>query len=70
MNSAKLKIGEIRKLKGISQEELATLLRERGLRVNQQRISEWETATYIPRFNTLVEIASVFKVKVDDLIGE
>ena len=58
------KLYELRRAAGLSQEELA----ER-LNVSRQAVSRWETGETIPSTDTLKEIARVFQVSVDRLLG-
>ena len=39
-------------------------------RKSASSISEWEKGKYTPKMQTLVEIASIFNVNIDDLMGE
>ncbi len=64
MPSVKLKIAELRKLKGISQQELAEYLG-----VSFQSVSKWETGATMPDITLLPDIAEYFKVSVDELLG-
>jgi transcriptional regulator with XRE-family HTH domain len=58
-----IKIRELRKKKGLSQEELAT-----KLNVSNQAISKWERAESTPDITVLKTIADLFGVSVDYLI--
>lgn len=64
MSTVKLKIAELRKMKGIGQQELAEVLL-----VSHQSVSKWETGTTMPDINLLPSIASYFNVSVDELLG-
>lgn len=57
------KIRELRRTKGLSQEELA----ER-LNVSRQAVSKWETGAAVPTTETLIELADCFGVSLDYLI--
>lgn len=59
------RLTELRKLKGISQIELA-----RELNVNQNTISRWEKGERDPNPDMLKTIAAYFNVSVDYLLGE
>lgn len=39
-------------------------------RKSASSISEWEKGKYTPKLQTLSEIASIFNVNIDDLMGE
>lgn len=66
MNRIKLneQIAFLRKEKGITQEELAV-----ALGVTNQAVSKWESAQCCPDINLLPDLASYFKVSVDELLG-
>lgn len=55
---------ELRKAKGISQEELAS-----QLHVVRQTISKWEKGFSVPDSEMLVRLAEVFDVTVSELLG-
>lgn len=63
-----MKIGQYiyssRKRKGISQEELASLLD-----VSRQSISLWETDQTIPTLDKLQAMSKIFEVSLDELTG-
>ena len=59
------KIKELRKKKGLTQEELAT-----GLNVVRQTVSKWEKGISVPDADALVKIADIFGVSVSELLGE
>jgi len=63
MLSENLKV--LRKQKGFSQEELA-------VRVNvvRQTISKWEKGLSVPDADTVMKLAEVFGVSVNELLGE
>jgi len=54
---------EIRKLKGISQQELA-----KSINTTQDIISNYERGKVAPNLDKLVEIASVLDVSLNDLV--
>lgn len=56
-------IKQLRKEKGISQEELATIFN-----VSNRTVSRWETGFNMPDISLLSEIAEYFEVSVDDLL--
>lgn len=64
-----MKFGEnlkkIRKLKKISQEQLAE-----KLGVSRQSISKWETGENFPSMNNIVCLCDIFKCKINDLVHE
>lgn len=59
------KISEYRKLKGMTQEELAT-----KLNVSSQAVSKWENDLSIPDLPILIELADIFNVSMDELIRQ
>ena len=54
----------LRKLKGLSQEELAN-----RLNVSRQSISLWETNQTVPQIDYLIELSRIFNVTLDELCG-
>lgn len=64
MATVKLKIAELRKSKGIGQQDLAEVLG-----VSFQTVSKWETGTTMPDISLLPDIAAYFNVSVDELLG-
>ena len=58
-------IKAIRKLKGLSQEELAI-----KLNVVRQTISKWEKGLSVPDSNMLISISEVLETPVSTLLGE
>ena len=58
------KLQELRKSKGITQEELA-----KALYVSRTAISKWESGRGYPNIDSLKEIASFFQVTIDDLLS-
>ena len=58
------RIQELRRGKGFSQEKLA----ER-MEVSRQAISKWESGAAIPEVDKLIQLARLFGVTVDDLLG-
>ncbi|MBH1941343.1 DNA (cytosine-5-)-methyltransferase [Mobilitalea sibirica] len=64
MATVKLKIAELRKEKGVGQQELAEVLG-----VSFQSVSKWETGTTMPDITLLPNVAEYFQVSVDELLG-
>jgi transcriptional regulator with XRE-family HTH domain len=64
MTAIKLKVAELRKKKGIGQQELADVLG-----VSFQSVSKWETGVTMPDITLLPSIAEYFKVSIDELLG-
>jgi len=58
-----LNIRRYRRRKGLSQEQLAEILD-----MSQQHISTIENAASTPHVLTLIKIAELFEIKVDDLL--
>ena len=57
------KLYELRKQKGLSQEELAG-----RLNVSRQTVSKWEVGESIPDMDNLVSISELFGVSLDELV--
>ena len=64
MNFAE-KLKELRKQKGISQEQLAE-----KIHVSRQAITKWETGIGIPDIENLLAISSLFNESLDSLLSE
>ena len=58
------KLQELRKNKGLTQEELA-----QALYVSRAAISKWESARGYPSIDSLKEISKFFEVSIDDLLS-
>ena len=58
------KLQELRKEKGLTQEELA-----KSLYVSRTAISKWESGRGYPNIDSLKEIANFFGVTIDDLLS-
>lgn len=54
----------LRKEKNKTQEELAELLS-----VSRQTISNWETGNAIPTIDKVIELAKVYNISLDELVG-
>lgn len=59
------KISEFRKLKGMTQEDLAE-----KLNVSSQAVSKWENDLSIPDLPILIELADLFHVSLDELVRQ
>ena len=59
------KISKYRKLKQMTQEDLAT-----QLNVSAQAVSKWENDLSIPDLPLLIEIANIFNVSMDELLRQ
>ena len=57
------KLYELRKAKGLSQEELAS-----RLEVTRQTVSKWELGDSTPDLEKLVLLAELFEVSLDELV--
>ena len=57
------KLQQLRKSKGLTQEELAE-----ALFVSRTAISKWESGRGYPSIDSLKELSRFFSVKIDDLI--
>lgn len=58
------RLAALRKERGMSQEELAE-----KLQLTRQTISKWETGASTPDLELLIQLAEVFDVSVDSLLG-
>ena len=58
------KLMELRKAKGLSQEELGF-----RLDVTRQTVSKWETGQTTPEMEKLVALSALFGISIDDLVG-
>lgn len=58
------RLKELRRLKGVSQVALANILQ-----VSQQAVGKWETGRSSPDNSTLAQLAEIFNVSVDFLLG-
>lgn len=59
-----LTIAQLRKIKGVSQQQLAEYLN-----VTYQAVSKWETKAALPDIELLPQIANFFEVSVDEVLG-
>lgn len=64
MRTIQLKIGDLRKKRGISQQKLAE-----ALGVSFQAVSKWENRITMPDITLLPMLAEYFDVTVDELLG-
>lgn len=58
------KLMELRKARGLSQEQLGDLLN-----VSRQTVSKWELGATTPEMNKLIELSNIFSVSIDELVG-
>ena len=58
------KLQELRKSRGLTQEELAE-----GLYVSRTAVSKWESGRGYPSIDSLKELSSYFSVSIDDLLS-
>ena len=58
------RIQQLRKARGLSQEQLAD-----SLNVSRQAISKWETDQSSPEIGNILALSSVFSVSTDELLG-
>ena len=56
---------KLRKLKKISQEELAE-----KVRVSRQSVSKWETGEAYPEMNNILELCKIFHCHINDLVND
>ncbi len=59
------KINKLRKLSGMTQEQLAE-----KLNVSRQTVSKWESDSSVPDLTSIVKIGRLFHVSIDDLLTE
>ena len=59
------KINQLRKLSGMTQEQLAE-----KLNVSRQTISKWDSDSTFPDLESIVKISRIFYVSLDDLLKE
>lgn len=58
------KLQELRKKRGLTQEELAE-----ALYVSRTAISKWESGRGYPNIDSLKELSNFFSVSIDDLLS-
>ena len=58
------RLAELRKKKGLSQEELADMLH-----VSRQAVSKWERGEASPDTDNLIELAKIYGISLDELVG-
>ncbi len=58
------KIKQLRNEKGLSQEKLAE-----KLNVSRSAVAKWETDGGIPEIDNLIQLAAVFDISLDELLG-
>ena len=58
------KLQELRKQKGLTQEELAAVLY-----VSRTAVSKWESDAGIPELDTLIAISRFFGITIGELLG-
>lgn len=61
----KEKIVKLRKLKGITQDELAS-----AVGVSRQAVCKWESGQSYPEVSNLLELKLIFNISIDDLLDE
>ena len=61
----KEKIIKLRKLKGLTQDELAS-----AVGVSRQAVYKWESGQSYPEASKLVELKIIFNISIDDLLDE
>ncbi len=59
------KLKEIRKIEGLSQEQLAE-----KIGVSRQAITKWETGKGLPDIENMMILAEIFKTTLDDLVSQ
>lgn len=60
-----IKLNQLRKLSGMTQEQFAE-----KLNVSRQTISKWETGNTSPDLESIVRVCKIFHVSLDDLLME
>ena len=56
---------KLRKLKKLSQEELAE-----KMQVSRQSVSKWETSESYPEMNNILELCKIFHCHINDLVND
>lgn len=70
-NNLQIRIRELRKKQGLTQSELAEILRQKyNLKTERAMVSKWETGFQIPEIYTISCIADLFGVSIDYLNGK
>ena len=68
MYNGKMKFGhifkEIRKNCGLTQKQVAA-----QLNISQSNVSDWENDVSRPEYENLIELAKIYEVSVEDLLG-
>lgn len=64
-NSFSKNVREYRKISSLTQADLAN-----KLKTTQRKVSYWESGKIEPDLDTLISIAELFDITVDDLIGK
>lgn len=59
------KMQELRKVSGMTQEQLAE-----KLNVSRQTVSKWENGTTLPDLESILKFCRIFHISLDDLLGE
>ena len=59
------KLQELRKSKGLTQEELA-----QAIYVSRTAVSKWESAQCYPDISLIPQLAEIFKISIDELFGK
>lgn len=59
-----------RKQIGLTQQELANRLSEKGFKVDRSTVAKWETGGVLPRADKLPELAEIFGCTVDELLKD
>ena len=59
------KISVIRKMNDLSQEQFAE-----ELSVSRQAVSKWETGASVPDIKTLIKIADLYSITLDELVRD
>lgn len=59
------KIKQLRKLSGMTQEQLAE-----KLNVSRQTVSKWESGGSAPDIESIVKVSKIFQLSLDDLLQE
>ncbi len=60
-----VKIQQLRKQNGMSQEKLAQLLG-----VSRQSVSKWESGQSLPEIDKIIQLSNIFEVTTDYLLKE
>ncbi len=59
-----LRIAEVRKSRGLSQEEVA-----KEIGIDRSTVAKWETGKAKPKADTLLALSALFNCSIDEILG-